>query len=59
METLEDGTRTKVFEKDGVTPVLVDKIKRVKDEHWSLKVLCDLMFQKNYFAQKHLVEQRQ
>ena len=59
METLEDGTRTKVFEKDGVTPVLVDKIKRVKDEHWSLKVLCDLMFQKNYFAQKHLVEQTQ
>ena len=37
--------------KDVVTPIMVDKTKKIKDEHWSIKVLCDIMFQKEYFAQ--------
>lgn len=50
----KDGKRIKVFEKDGVTPVLVDKTKPIKEGQWSLKTLCDLMAQKEHFANLRL-----
>lgn len=53
VETRYDGTRIKVFEADGVTPVMVDKTKKIKEGQWSLKILCDLMAQKEYFANLH------
>ena len=56
-EVLNDGTRSKMFEEDGVTPIMVDKTKKIKDGQWTIKVLCDLLFQKNYFANLHSVEQ--
>lgn len=44
------GSRIKVFESDGITPIMVDKTKTIKEGQWSLKTLCDLMAQKEYFA---------
>ena len=46
------GRRIKVFEADGVTPILIDKTKVIKEGQWSLKLLCDLIAQKEYFANK-------
>lgn len=46
------GGRIKVFEADGVTPVMIDKTKVIKEGQWSLKLLCDLIAQKEYFANK-------
>lgn len=57
VETRYDGTRVKVFEADGVTPVMVDKTKKIKEGQWSLKTLCDLMAQKEYFANLHKEKQ--
>jgi hypothetical protein len=51
-ENLGQGKRIKVFEADGVTPVMIDKTKVIKEGQWSLKLLCDLMAQKEYFANK-------
>lgn len=56
---VKDGIRTKIFEADGVTPVMVDKTKKVKEGQWSLKTLCDLVAQKEYFARLHSVEKNQ
>ena len=52
VEKLFDGTRIKVFEADGVTPVMIDKTKVIKEGQWSFKLLCDLIGQKEYFANK-------
>ena len=49
-ETLENGRREKVFEADGITPVMIDKTKIIKEGQWSLKTLCELIAQKEYFA---------
>lgn len=51
-EVLKDGTRIKMFKADGVTPEMVDKTKKIKEGQWTLKTLCDLMVQKEYFAKK-------
>ena len=51
-----DGTRTKVFKADGITPVMVDKTKKIKEGQWSLKTLCSLMVQKEYFANKRSIK---
>lgn len=51
--SLEDGTRKKIFMSDGVTPVMIRKTKIIKEGQWSLKLLCDLMAQKEYFANLH------
>ena len=51
-EKRENGRREKVFEADGVTPVMIDKTKIIKEGQWSLKTLCELMAQKEYFANK-------
>ena len=53
VETKYDGTRIKVFEVDGVTPVMVDKAKKIREGQWSLKILHELMVQKKYFANLH------
>lgn len=53
VETQADGTRKKVFLADGVTPVLIKKAKIIKEGKWSLKTLCDLMAQKEYFTNNH------
>ena len=53
-EVLKDGTRMKSFEADGITPIMIDKAKSVKEGQWTLKTLCDLMVQKKYFAQKRI-----
>ena len=49
-EKLENGRREKVFEADGITPVMIDKTKIIKEGQWSLKTLCELIAQKEYFA---------
>lgn len=46
------GRREKVFEADGITPVMIDKTKIIKEGQWSLKTLCDLIAQKEYFSNK-------
>ena len=51
-EKQENGRREKVFEADGITPVMIDKTKVIKEGQWSLKIICDLMAQKEYFANK-------
>ena len=51
-EKQEQGGRIKLFEADGVTPVMIDKTKVIKEGQWSLKLLCDLIAQKEYFANK-------
>lgn len=51
-ENQGQGRRIKVFEADGVTPVMIDKTKVIKEGQWSLKLLCDLIAQKEYFANK-------
>ena len=51
-ENLGNGRREKVFEADGITPVMIDKTKIIKEGQWSLKTLCELMAQKEYFANK-------
>lgn len=48
-----DGARVKVFEEDGVTPVMIDEIKKIKEGQWSVKILCELMTQRDYFANQH------
>lgn len=53
IEILGDGTRVKKFETDGITPVVVKKVKKIQDGQWSIKVLCDLMAQKEYFENEH------
>ena len=53
VKTTIDGKRVKEFEDDGVTPVMVDKIKKIKEGQWSVKVLCELMTQREYFANQH------
>lgn len=53
VKILEDGSRIKVCEPDGVTPVMVDKVKFIKEDQWSIKVICDLIAQKEYFAKLH------
>lgn len=54
VETRYDGTRIKVFKEDGITPVMVDKVRKIKEGQWSLKKLCELMAQKEYFENKRL-----
>ena len=51
-ENQGQGRRIKVFEADGVTPVLIDKTKVIKEGQWSFKLLCDLIAQKEFFANK-------
>jgi hypothetical protein len=51
-EKQEQGGRIKLFEADEVTPVMIDKTKVIKEGQWSLKLLCDLIAQKEYFANK-------
>ena len=46
------GRREKVFEADRITPVMIDKTKVIKEGQWSLKTLCDLIAQKEYFSNK-------
>ena len=53
VETRYDGTRIKVFAADGVTPIMVNKTKQIKEGQWSLKTLCDIMAQREYFANLH------
>ena len=53
-ETQGNGRREKVFEADGITPVMIDRIKVIKEGQWSLKTLCELMAQQEYFANKRL-----
>lgn len=48
-----DGARIKKYETDGVTPIMVDKTKEIKEGQWSLKTLCKIMAQKEYFANLH------
>ena len=48
--------RIMVFEADGVTPIMIDKTKIIKEGQWSLKLLCDLIAQKEYFASKRSIE---
>lgn len=48
-----NGRREKLFEADGITPVMIDKTKVIKEGQWSFKLLCDLIAQKEYFANKH------
>lgn len=50
---VRNGTRIKRFKPDGITPIMVDKTKRIKEGKWTLKTLCDIMSQKEYFANKH------
>lgn len=50
VEIQADGTRKKIFMADGITPVLIKKTKIIKEGKWSLKTLCDLMAQKEYFS---------
>ena len=52
-ENQGQGRRIKVFEADGLTPVMIDKTKVIKEGQWSLKLLCDLMAQRDYFANLH------
>lgn len=59
VETRNDGSRIKVYEEDGITPVKVDKIKKIKEGQWTLKTLCDLIAQKEYFANLHSAKQNQ
>ena len=58
-EKTKDGIRRKVFKVDGITPVMVDKAKKIKEGKWSLKLLCDLMAQKEYLANLHPAKHRQ
>lgn len=51
VDKLEDGTRVKVFAADGTTPVIVKKIKPIKEGQWTLKILCELIAQKRYFEE--------
>lgn len=51
-ENLGQGRRIKVFKADGVTPVMIDKTKVIKEGQWSFKLLCNLIAQKEYFANK-------
>ena len=51
-ENLGQGRRIKAFEADGVTPVMIDKTKVIKEGQWSFKILCELIAQKEYFANK-------
>ena len=51
VDKLEDGTRVKVFAEDGVTPIMVKKIKPIKEGQWTLKILCELIAQKRYFEE--------
>jgi len=51
VDKLEDGTRVKVFASDGTTPVMVKKIKPIKEGQWTLKILCELIAQKRYFEE--------
>ena len=53
VEIQPDGTRKKVFMADGITPVFVNKAKIIKEGKWSLKTLCDLVAQKEYFSNIH------
>ncbi len=51
IDKLEDGTRVKVFAEDGVSPIMVKKIKPIKEGQWTLKILCELIAQKRYFEE--------
>ena len=51
VDKLEDGTRVKVFAADGTTPVMVKKIKPIKEGQWTLKILCELIAQKKFFEE--------
>ena len=51
VDRLEDGTRVKVFAADGTTPIMVKKIKPIKEGQWTLKILCELIAQKRYFEE--------
>ena len=53
VEILPDRTRKKVYMADGITPVFIKKAKIIKEGKWSLKTLCDLMAQKEYFSNIH------
>lgn len=53
VETLNDGTRKKLFDNDGVTPITVDKFKFIKEGQWSLKIICELIVQKRYFEKRN------
>lgn len=55
-EIQANGRREKVFEADGMTPVMIDKTKVIKEGQWSFKLLCDLIAQKEYFASKRSIE---
>lgn len=55
-QTQMDGTRTKVFRSDGVTPIMIDTRRKIKEGQWSLKIICDLIAQKEYFAKLHKTE---
>ena len=52
VEILKDGTRVDMFEKDGVTPIMVTQKTKIREGQWKLKTLCDLMVQREYFANK-------
>jgi hypothetical protein len=54
VENKYDGTHIKVFKEDGITPVMVDKVRKIKEGQWTLKRFCELMAQKEYFANLHL-----
>ena len=53
-----NGKREKVFEADGITPVMIDKTKAIKEGQWSLKTLCALIAQKEYFANKRSINDK-
>lgn len=55
-QTLMDGTKTKVFRSDGVTPIMIDTRRKIKEGQWSLKLICDLIAQKEYFAKLRKTE---
>ncbi len=51
VDKLEDGTRVKLFEADGTTPVMLKKTKPIKEGQWTLIILCELIAQKRYFEE--------
>lgn len=48
-EKNSDGTRTYIFEEDGVTPVLEDHCSAIKEGAWTLNKFCKLIAQRNAF----------
>lgn len=52
VDVLGDGTRVGMLEKDGVTPIVETKTTKIREGQWKLKTLCDLMVQREYFANK-------